>query len=233
MNKADRDKIISKIKKCMALSASSNEHEAAAALRQARKLMEEHAISEQDVEASAAEERQAKAGAKKNPSNWETALASKIAAAFGCQIIFAYDWLRDCGMWKFIGCGSAPEITQYAYRVLYRQAVKARAHHISERLKRCKTATKTRRADLFSEGWVHAVTGKISAYAGTEQQAAAVAAYMATNHANLTTLSARDRNAGRNLKDCEVGDILHGRAAGKNAELNRGVGASAAPLALG
>lgn len=228
----DHEKILSKIKKCLALSASSNEHEAAAALRQARKLMEEHNISELDVEASAAAESSAKAGAKKTPSNWETMLASKIASAFGCQIVFGYDWRRDCGLWKFIGCGTAPEIAQYAYAVLYRQAVKARTAHIHDRLKRCKTATKTQRADLFSQGWVQAVTGKISAYAGTDQQAAAIAAFKATCYPSLTTMNSRDRNADRNLKDHEYGDLLHGHAAGKNAELNRGVGANAAPLAL-
>lgn len=229
----NREKILSKIKKCMALSASSNEHEAAAALRQARKLMEEHNISELDVEASAAEERQAKAGAKRSPSNWETGLASKIASAFGCDIIFSTGFFRDCGSWHFIGCGTAPEIAAYAYQVLYRQAIKARSHHISERLKRCKTATKTRRADLFCDGWVQAVTGKISAYAGTDQQAAAIAAYTASKYPALTTGNVRDRNADRKLNDADYGDLVQGHLAGKSAELNRGVGANAAPLALG
>lgn len=37
----ERDKIIAKVKKCLALAKSSNEHEAATALRQAQKLMQE------------------------------------------------------------------------------------------------------------------------------------------------------------------------------------------------
>ena len=39
------DKILDKIKKCLVLASSANEHEAAAALRQAQKLMEAHGIS--------------------------------------------------------------------------------------------------------------------------------------------------------------------------------------------
>ena len=45
MTVSDHAKIMDRIKKCLALSASSNEHEAEAALRQARKLMEAHHIN--------------------------------------------------------------------------------------------------------------------------------------------------------------------------------------------
>lgn len=45
-------RIIDKIHKCLALGKSSNEHEAAAAMRQAQKLMEMHDISEREVELS-------------------------------------------------------------------------------------------------------------------------------------------------------------------------------------
>ena len=53
----DHDKILDKIKKCLALSSSSNEHEAAIALRQAQKLMELHGISDIDVKAAQAQEK--------------------------------------------------------------------------------------------------------------------------------------------------------------------------------
>jgi hypothetical protein len=45
MNTEANDAIIRKIEKCLALSKSSNEHEAAAALRQATKLMEAYNIT--------------------------------------------------------------------------------------------------------------------------------------------------------------------------------------------
>jgi hypothetical protein len=45
----DRDKAIDRVRKCLALSKSPNEHEAAAALRQAQKLMQSHGITEEDV----------------------------------------------------------------------------------------------------------------------------------------------------------------------------------------
>jgi hypothetical protein len=45
----DRTKVLDKIKKCLALGKSPNEHEASAALRQAQKLMAAHDISEREL----------------------------------------------------------------------------------------------------------------------------------------------------------------------------------------
>lgn len=45
----DKSKALDKIKKCLALSKSSNPHEAAAALRQAQKLMHAHDITEREL----------------------------------------------------------------------------------------------------------------------------------------------------------------------------------------
>lgn len=230
---SERGKIIAKIRKCLALSASSNEHEAAAALRQARKLMDAHGVSDLDVDAAAANESKAKAGAMRTPPMWEAALASRIADAFGCSSVFhSGGWSRH-GTWGVIGCGAAPEVAQYAFAVLLRQIKRARSEFIKAALKRCKTATKTRRADLFAGGWVRAVTAKIDDFAGNEQQAAAIAAYMAVTYPDVKTLGARDRNAGRCLRDYEVDDLHAGHRAGRNAELNRGVGGAEQRLALG
>ena len=49
MSQEDRDRILSKIQKCLNLSKSANEHEAAAALRQAQKMMAAHGLSEEDL----------------------------------------------------------------------------------------------------------------------------------------------------------------------------------------
>lgn len=44
-----RDEALQKIKKCLALAASPEQHEAAAAMRQAQKLMQQFGLSEVDV----------------------------------------------------------------------------------------------------------------------------------------------------------------------------------------
>ncbi len=231
---SDHAKILDKIKKCLALSSSSNEHEAEAALRQARKLMEAHGIDDLDIQAADAEERRAKSGAKSQPANWETTLAVKIGDAFGCQVIFtSAGFWKTHGEWAFIGCGASPEVAHYAFAVLHRQAKRAREEHIKAKLKRCKVATKTRRADLFSEGWVRSVVRTIAVFAGNEQQSAAIDAFMAKHHPSLRNMKSRDRNDGRNLRDHELNDYAAGSRLGKEAQLNRGVGGAEQSLALG
>lgn len=228
----DNKAIIDKIKKCLALSASSNEHEAAAAMRQARKLMEANGITDLDIQAAEAEERRAKAGAKSHPANWETMLAVKVGDAFGCQVIFSGGVWNRSGEWCFIGCGASPEVANYAFTVLNRQAKRAREEHIKAKLKRCKVATKTRRADLFSEGWVRSVVGTIETFAGNEQQSTAIDAYMAKHHPSLRDLQSRNRNDGRKLRDHEYDDYAAGSRSGRDAQLNRGMGGQASQLAL-
>ncbi|MBI5919009.1 MAG: DUF2786 domain-containing protein [Nitrosomonadales bacterium] len=218
-----RKAILEKIKKCLALSASSNEHEAEAALRQARALMKKHSIDDQDVLAYEASEQHAKAGAQSSPPGWEQSLANKVSAAFGCRVIFSSGWAMSQAKWKFIGCGASPEVASYAFQVLHRQCKRARAEFIADKLKRCKLATKTRRADLFCQGWLHAVSGKIAALINSEREEDAIEAYVAKNYPSLSDMKRRDRNAGRNLRDREYNDIGAGYSSGKNADLNRGV----------
>lgn len=220
----DKKAILEKIKKCLALAASSNEHEAAAAMRQARALMEKHGIDDADVLAAGASEEQAAASVQRTPPNWESMPANYVSRGFGCKLVFS-----SCGSrtacWKFIGVGAAPEIASYAFAVLHRQLKRHRAEHIKTALKRCKTATKTRRADLYCEGWVHAAAGKIAALAGSPEQDQAIAAYMDKHYPALSKLNSRDRNPGKNLNSRDFMDYMSGGRHGSNAELNRGMGA--------
>lgn len=227
--------ILDKIRKCMALSASANEHEAAAALRQARKLMEAHGLTDADVLAAEASEAASKAGANHKPPNWEAWLASKTGEVFGCKVIFrpAVFMVRPQASWAFVGTGANYEVAKYCFDVLLRQVRRARSEHIKTTLKRCKTATKTRRADLFCEGWVSAAVGKIDALALGEREQAALNAYLAKHHSHLVKLDSTDRNAGKkSLSDRDFRDYAAGRRSGSDARLNRGV-SGAAPIAIG
>lgn len=219
----DRKTILDKIRKCMALAASSNEHEAAAALRQAQKLMEQYGVSDDEMLAAEAGEQAARAGAMRSPAAWESMLAGTVADAFGCNVFFN-EHLRH-GEWVFVGTGAAFEVAKYCFEVLFRQVKRARAEHIKTALKRCKTATKTRRADLFCEGWVRSALGKIEAMTIGEREQAACSAYLTKHYPALAKFTTRDRNAGKkSLSDRDMGDYLAGHRSGKEVELNRGVG---------
>lgn len=227
---AERDDILEKIRKCMALATSSSEHEAAAALRQATKLMEMHQVSHTEMLAAGVGEVAAKSGAIARPACWESHLAARIAHVFGCHLIFREGWSKS--EWVFINLPPANEIAAYSFEVLYRQARKARQNFIGSTLKRHKKSSKVRRADLFSEGWVRTACGNVTALTPVEGATEAVNAYMQLKHPKLGTLSATDRNKGRPLSYKDEMALNAGFNAGRDAQLNRGVSAGAAPLML-
>lgn len=214
-----------KILACLALSKSANEHEAAAGLRQAQALMAKYGLEEVDVLAAGASERKAKSAAKNTPPSWENSLAQLINRAFGCRLIFLPGgWRASKGDWLFIGCGPAPEVASYAFDVLLRQAKAARAEYIKTALKRCTTANKTRRADLFCEGWVDGASQKVTPFSTDAKARDAIAAYVERRFPSLDTLSTRDRNDGASLRYWHYGDLAAGRRDGSAAQLRQGVG---------
>ncbi|MCG8991481.1 DUF2786 domain-containing protein [Laribacter hongkongensis] len=225
----DKQTAIEKIRKCLALAKSANEHEAAAALRQAQALMRKYGVQDGDILMAEVSEAKVKAGAKTKPVKWESQLSTTVADAFGCRKIFVQEW--KAGYWTFIGCGPAAEVATYAYTVLMRQLRKARGEFQQTHCKRLVPASKTRRADLFCEAWVAAVRRQIEAFAGTPANAEALEVYMAKEYPNLGTLVPRDRQEGKNLRDGDVNARAAGWHAGRQAQLNHGVNNK--PLALG
>ena len=226
----DREAVFEKIRKCMALTKSSNAHEAAAALRQATKLMEMYKISHEEMLAVGVTEVSVKAGVTSKPSRWENTLAQKIASIFGCSLIFRQQlWSAD---WVFVGIPPANDVAIYSFEVLFRQAKKARKEFMDENLKRLKKANKVRRADLFSEGWVRAACMNVSPLTSIDGAEEAISAYMGLKFQNLESLDPVDRNKGRQLSHKDEQAIGAGYSAGRAAQLNKGVGAGSSPLML-
>lgn len=223
----DQNKAIEKIRKCLALAGSSNPHEAAAAMRQAQALMEKFQIDSADLLAAEATEEACRSGAKTRPAKWESNLANVVSEAFGCQLLFQETW--SAGNWKFIGVAPGPEIASYTMSVLMREVRKARNSYITEKLKRCKAATKTKRADLFCEGWVYAVWDKVQAFAGEKPQAA-IDAYVAKKYPELVSLESLNRNADTKPSQRVSDDMGSGFAAAADVQLNHGMSAEARPL---
>jgi len=223
----DQNKAIEKIRKCLALAGSSNPHEAAAAMRQAQALMEKFQVDSADLLAAEATEEGCRSGAKSRPASWETSLANLVSKAFGCHLLFQETW--SAGNWKFIGVAPGPEIASYTMSILLREVRKARNSYIADKLKRCKTATKTKRADLFCNGWVQAVWEKVHAFAGVKPQAA-IDAYMAKQYPELGKLESRNRNADTKPSQRASNDVLSGIEAAASVTLNQGMGAETRPL---
>jgi hypothetical protein len=223
----NRDQALSKIKKCLALAKSSNPHEAAAAMRQAQKLMAEHNVTDTDV--SLADVSEVEASAQLNASTpWETKLSNMIAAAFGCDLFSrtsvhltrSLDLVRK-REYVFVGVGAAPQVASYAYASLSRQCARDRLAHIRKQPKNCKPITKTARGDEFALGWVYGVRNLVESFAGTERDQQLIEQYMAARYPDLRTTQVKDRAKGRNISH---NDMAQGHASGMKAQLNRGVG---------
>lgn len=223
----NRDDVLRKIRKCLELAKSANEFEAAAAMRQAQALMREYGATHGDVELLTVAEVSVRAA---TPSTvlWDALLVNLIGRAFGCGHFwsrpFDESFERRVRQITFIGVDAAPQVASYAYEVLGRQCVKARAHYISRQPKRCKSSTKTARGDEFARGWVEAVRNLVTNIAIAPANAELVQRYMDRHHPDLVTAEVVDR--GRRV--AREGHADAGLRAGRSARLDRGVGAPAA-----
>ena len=213
----DHNKALDKIKKLLRLAASDNPHEAAAAMRQARALMEKYRLEESDIQLSEVFECAARSGSKMTPPQWEANLVGAVTQAYACKVLF----MAGIGEWRFIG--ELAELASYTMALLLRQVRQSRRDFIGTQLKRCKPATKTKRADVFCGAWVSAVRRQVMAFAGNDEPSPATAAYMLKHHSETEKLDCRDRNASKANGVRALTDAMHGVLAAGDVRLNHGV----------
>lgn len=221
----DKATAIDKIRKCMALSTSAEPHEAAAALRQAQKLMEQFQVDHSELLAAGVTEYWARSCAPRVPPRWEVALASLVARAFCCEIIFTRRLngaaTAILGGYALIGAAPAPEIAAYTFKVLARQLKAARVRYMQVALKRHRK-NRVAAADQFCVGWVIAVRGLVAAMAPTAAQVLAIDAYKRVNYAETSKLAPSNRQLSGPRAHGAIGFIV-----GQQAQLHRGVGGAA------
>lgn len=216
---------IEKIRKCLALAQSDNLGEREAALRQARKLMEQYTVGLDDVHAAECEHMRLGAGVVLVP-DWMQRLVNICARAFTCELITrqAPRGLGQFGVmseFDFVGVAPAPGIAAYAYEVLRGQLDRERAAHVAAQSRRCKPATKRQRGDEFAHGFVDGVRDVVARFAGrTEEADRAIQAFVRQHYASAQTAQVgRGRQLARDASSRSAG-----RSAGSDAQLRHGVG---------
>jgi hypothetical protein len=219
----DRAKILDKIKKCLALSKSANEHEAAAPLRKAQSLIRLHEIGESEIEGSKISEANASASAARRPALWETILAGSVADAFGCVRLFG-PAASGKGSWCSIGAGCTPTVAQYALTVLLRKVTGARKAYSETTLRRCTQSRKTVRADMFCLAWVKTVDAQVARFARPEE--AAISAYLKRQYSSMKELQLRHRVADKRVDEYLLRDFDAGQRAEAEVRLQHGVESS-------
>lgn len=218
-----RDRALKRIKKCLALSDSANENEAAIALKQAHALMRQFNLTQAGVLASKINRVHAKAGAMYRPSRWDKSLVACIAHQFDCQALILKPRHAQV-QWVFLGEDQAPEIAAYAYEVLYRQLLAAKDRFIASRYSDVAPGQKRKLGTLFCVGWVDAVWTTVEAFANADapQQSEALLAYMREHHPSLKEDKARVPK--RRVSPTEYDAYRVGVQQGETAKLHRGVG---------
>jgi hypothetical protein len=221
--KDEFDKIKNKIKKLFALSKSPNANEAAAALEMAQKLMDEYGLIKSEIPTLDVNEDEAPRASGNVPPQYEINLAVSIAEAFGCKILMNRKLdikkLVYQNTYKFIGIDYRPEVASYIAIVLFRKLHRARAGYLKSLYRVRSRATKTKRGDEFSKGWVSIVVQKLKAFSGTPEEAMALEMYM-KKYTDLETINGIDRGA---IKKYEYLDWRKGRKAGEGVEVQHGV----------
>jgi hypothetical protein len=177
-----------RIRACLALSASAEPHEAAAALRQAQLLMQAHGLDAAQVEASVAQASLIGVSGQL-PTAYAQQLACLVRDAFGVALVWRHaprgSGHRVCAL-ELIGVPPAPEIAGHAWEQLWRRLRAARKAHLAGLPRRLKPSTRTRRADLYALAWVEAAWPTCVATVPDAHQRA-IAAHLALHHPEIQT----------------------------------------------
>lgn len=244
------ERVIRKIKRCLALSKSSNENEAATAMRQAQALMREHRLTELDVRLSDVSEAQSeKSRANRRPS-WDRHLSSIVAQVFGVRPLSYQHWCKSSGRRVeralFVGVTPAPQIAIYAYEALLAKLTLARRGYVAlVRSGKCRSAYSPETAgDHFALAWVSAVHGKLHELLPRGEEDLALAQH--SNGRDLVAVEAQDKAlieqylAGQEIGkarkppkvEIDLDAQIAGLLAGQRVELNPGLATRSDAVAL-
>lgn len=199
------ESILRKIKRCMELSNSSNENEAAIALKQMNKLMREHGITEKHVMASEIIEHNIDSGLRKRIPAWVLHLHQTVAQAFDCEsLVRTYNYLYNAQL-IFLGEKTLVEIAEYAFSVLYRQLKAKRKEFIKNELSRYrKNGNKTKMADAYCEAWASAVRQKCENISPNRELKAKIQAYKETTYDEVGEYKNHSKIDYRDEKICKA-----------------------------
>lgn len=161
----EKEKVLEKIKKCLALSKSANEHEAALALKQAQALMEKHQITDSDVELSKISTEESGQRVARRLADWQWDVAALVAEVFGCEKY------KQGNRMYFYGFGNRPQIAAYSFDVVWRQISAARRKYLRYQCHQSNKAKREYMANRYCEGWLHGARKVVQEFAlGNDEQ---------------------------------------------------------------
>lgn len=156
----NRTEVIEKIKKCLALSQSSNEHEAVLALKQAQALMKKYNLDHAELKyADVGELELDYVGGQNNEAT--DLLFHTIAIIFECgaytQKRPRYRGRRSSVHYVYFGLSPYQEIAAYAFGVLLPIMQKHRSKFVANLHPNYRRKKKLKLGQVYVRGWVKAI----------------------------------------------------------------------------
>lgn len=219
----DRNKALDKIQKCLALGKSANEHEAAAALRQAQKLMERHGVTQQELDGIgySCEQIQTsiQAGKKSNLPVTLSMIIGLMQEAFGVRSIVEPELRKSDYNWtvNYYGPEDRVMLAVYAHTVVARAVEEGWKTFLKANpLYKGKPGGRSG----YYYGWINSVKKQILSFAMSEEETASteklIAERAGTNIVAATTTRQKLYNK----------PVASGQGDGSSFKLHRPMGAS-------
>ncbi|EOV8094097.1 DUF2786 domain-containing protein [Vibrio parahaemolyticus] len=212
------EKAINKVKKCLELSRSGNAHEAAMALVMAHKLMKKYGISQTEIDFADIKVARSSATFPTNPPTYTVNLIYYIGLHFQVKPLYAHTLVG--GKWKryveFYGSQQGVELAAYAFDVFYRTVVDARKAYLGTIHKNTKPHNKTKRADVYANGWVTQACDNLNDESMDLEYASKIDAYIADTNGTLAKLKTTHRTSKNPTQD-----YMRGVEDAENINLNK------------
>lgn len=172
----DLEKVLRRIEKCLTLSKSPNEHEAAAALRQAQKLMAAYNVTESALVMNTIGQSDTLTDAYSRPPAWEMHLIALLRTAFGCDAIMHLGNSRTKAITTvvYIGVKHQAQLASYAHAVLRRQVNNARTKYTSSLPAHYSRGEKIASGETFCVGYISNIRKQVQELAINDATKAAI-----------------------------------------------------------
>lgn len=237
----ERERILRRLKKILALTQSRTPGEAAAALHQAQKIMKLHNLTEQDVESQSIKESRVPLSGSDLPK-WESALVSVVVHALGVQAMVERQTpkrgagRRDRAKVIFVCDQGREELAAYAFQALRRQLVRDLDAAMRKLMLEANIAPaivdSKRRVPIppawreqYALGWCSSLAQKIQGLVNAPA-ASHVRAYLEETTKGVATVQKSAAHS-KNDSMCKAGGVfmILGVKDGRNAQLHRAVNA--------
>lgn len=229
------EKVLDRIKKCLALAESRNPNEAATAIKMAQRLMNKHNLEHFDV---MVKRKTSSVKLNMKLQKHVDLLIRYIGSAFGCDIIYESE-STNVNLWNemyqcyqlrlrfhqkvsFIGTEHAATVAMYAFENLHRLMTDARKEFMGSLHGNSRRKTKTEKSDAFALGWVMAVGRNLPQMDVAQNVIADTQAYIDKHFGSLEIVHVRPMD-----EDKMMDQMISGYQTGLHVNVHTGVDGSA------